>query len=178
MDKLSYSQVSSLIKYDGETGYFLWIKRPIDSFSDKRCGNTWNTRFAGKRTFISVDDKGYFKGGILGATYSAQRVAWLLHYGEWPNGEIDHIDGDKKNNRIINLRDVPRKINSRNQKRRPNNKSGAGGVILRKDTKKWAAFMHVDGKKINLGCYSCFEEAVSARQEANKDHGFTERHGR
>lgn len=93
------------------------------------------------------------------------RVAWALHYGEWPKGQIDHIDHDGCNNRISNLRDVDTIVNQRNQLLRRTSKSGVIGVTWRKDRKKWKAQMRVPGgRQVFLGYHSTIEEAAAARK--------------
>jgi hypothetical protein len=96
---------------------------------------------------------------IKGRQRYAHRVVWLLIYGEWPKLEIDHIDGDRLNLRIANLRDVPKIINSEN-KRRPHrgSRSGVLGVDLAKPG-KWRARIRVRGKTIYLGTFDSPELA-------------------
>ena len=93
------------------------------------------------------------------------RVAWALHYGEWPKGQIDHIDHDGLNNRISNLRDVDAIVNQRNQLLRRTSQSGVIGVTWRKDRKKWKAQMRVPGgRQVFLGYHRTIEEAAAARK--------------
>lgn len=93
------------------------------------------------------------------------RVAWALYYGEWPKGQIDHIDHDGCNNKISNLRDVDTIVNQRNQLLRRTSQSGVIGVTWRKDRKKWKAQMRVPGgRQVFLGYHSTIEEAAAARR--------------
>lgn len=95
----------------------------------------------------------------------AHRAAWALYYGEWPNGQIDHIDHDGLNNRIGNLRIVDCVGNARNARLRITNKSGYEGVTWRPDRKKWKAHIRVEGdRQVFLGHYSTAEEAAAARK--------------
>lgn len=100
----------------------------------------------------------------------AHRVAWALHYGEWPNGQIDHIDRDGTNNRINNLRIVDWVQNARNQRPPVTSKSGVCGVIWVKEKSKWRAQIGVAGKQICLGYYKEVEEARSARKAGEEKY--------
>lgn len=110
--------------------------------------------------------------------YKAHRIAWLLHYGSWPNGEIDHINGDTSDNRIANLRDVSHQENQKNQKLRSTNKTGITGVRPHKYHNQWAAEITVDGKNKYLGLYPHLFEAACARKSAERRHGYHINHGR
>lgn len=79
---------------------------------------------------------------------------------------VDHINRNKKDNRSINLRNTNKSINAFNSDRRKTNTSGVTGVWWRKDTNRWSAEIKKDGKKISLGCFGSFEEAVEARKKA------------
>jgi len=103
----------------------------------------------------------------------AHRVAWALHYGEWPKHEIDHINGNKRDNRIQNLRDVPHLLNQRNRGLRADNTSGADGVSWMK-----AGFWRVTVAGKYLGIFKDFEAAVAARKSAEQAHGYHVNHGR
>lgn len=133
----------------------------------------------------SVGDKaghitklGYVCVGIKGKLYQAHVIVWLIYNGKMPDNEIDHIDGDKLNNDISNLRDVTRSENMRNIKRGIRNKSGTIGVHWDKDAEKWRAKLVVEGKMIHLGRFSNIEDAIKARKEAEVKHGFHANHGR
>ena len=108
--EIDIDHLRDLLSYDPDTGNFRWKRRTPDMFSagvrtaKQKCV-MWNNRHAGKDAFTSVDGRGRLQGRIWAATYRAHRVAWALHYGEWPLMEIDHINGDHTDNRIANLRD-------------------------------------------------------------------------
>lgn len=106
---LTQTQVQELLDYDKGTGLFTWKERP----NNKR----FNAMWAGKPAFNSNDGHGYLCGSINGKTYRASRIAWLYEKGIWPQHEIDHWNGDKKDNRILNLRDVTHKVNCRNRRK-------------------------------------------------------------
>lgn len=157
--------------YDRETGKFFWKdSRPADHFKTASSMKRWFTLFAGKEV-CNPDrdgDRLYNKLNLNGVKYKAHRVAWLFEYGEWPYGEVDHINRDGLDNRIHNLRDVDKSTNLRNMKLKKNNSSGYKDVRQRKDTGKWVArgCKTEDGVNIRiyLGQFDTYEEAVLARK--------------
>lgn len=161
-------QLRQLLRYEPETGKLFWKKRPLSMFTSNRAGNAWNSRFAGKEALSSAHNTGYFCGGILGKVFLAHRVAWAVYYGEWPREEIDHINGDRKDNRISNLREASRLENSRNAARRSDNSSGLKGVGVHKG--QWRARMRIDGKSRHLGYFPTPEAAHAAYCEAAKKY--------
>lgn len=185
MAELTYAEISKLLKYEPETGKFFWLPRPIEMFSDSafRGGaeakaKTWNIRYAGKEAFTSLQNCGYVQGGILGRGYLAHRVAWLLATGSWPSDQIDHINGDRTDNRIENLREVSNAENARNMSISVRNKSGLPGVF--RDTKrgKWVANIGENSRTKHLGSFDDFESAALAREKAKAEQGFHPNHGR
>ena len=102
-----------------------------------------------------------------------------MHHGEIPDGMfIDHIDHDRDNNRIQNLRLSDHKINGKNCKLFSSNTSGYTGIRWEQKRNKWKADIKVDGKKITLGRYVRLEDAIKARKQAELKYGFHENHGR
>ena len=125
---------------------------------------------------LSQHSKAYIRIGILGKYYSAHRLAWFYMTGYWPSEDIDHINQDSLDNRWINLRECSHQENGKNQKKYINNTSGVVGVHLR-SSGKWRARIFHKGKHINLGHFDSFDDAVTARNAANKELGFHENHG-
>jgi hypothetical protein len=155
--ELTVEQLKDTLDYDADTGVFVWKIRPSKAV---RAGDV-----AG-----CVEKRiGYITIGIGGRVYKAHRLAWLYVYGSWPKGLIDHINGNKADNRIDNLRDVFADGNSQNV-RKPNrrNKSGFMGVIWYQN--KWRASMSVNGKSKWLGDYSTPEEAHQVYLEAKRKY--------
>jgi hypothetical protein len=167
-----------LLRYDPETGKLYWRERPQEMFSEEWRWKGWNTQYAHQEAFKTIDQTGYFSGRILTLTIRAHRIVWALVNNEWPQHEIDHLNGDKLDNRIGNLRDVPHRINCQNRKRRSDNTSGISGVSWHKKTKKWRARVYAGGTRIYLGYFDTVEAAAIARQTAMKKLGYHPNHGR
>lgn len=161
---ITYKEVSALLEYNPTTGALTW---KIDTNREAKAGHP-----AG-----CVVRRGYIRVGIKGKSYYAHRLAWLLHYGEWPAQEIDHIDHDRSNNKIDNLRAVDHRDNTKNQTLRKTNTSGVNGVCWFEREQRWVAYVYVAGKPTCLGYFTAFNEAVAARLAANKQHGYHENHG-
>lgn len=124
------------------------------------------------------DKDGYLRVCLKGGYYKCHRLAWLYMYGEWPDGEVDHINGIRTDNRVSNLRVVSRKENMKNAACPKTNTSGFIGVTWDKSRSKWAAKIMVDQKCLNLGRFDSIDEAISARQEAELKYAFHQNHGR
>ena len=171
-----------LLRYNPETGVLFWKARTPDMFSSEQqppehaCA-VWNSKFAHKEALTSFSS-GYKRGMILGRHYLAHRTAWAIYYGEWPHKTIDHINGNRSDNRIKNLRVVSNSINMRNTKRRSNNTSGVCGVSFREATNKWQAYIFAKGRQKHLGFFDDLNEAISARKAAEVEHDYHPNHGR
>lgn len=109
---------------------------------------------------------GYRRIQIEGKIYKAHRLIWKYHYGKDPKEFIDHIDGNRTNNNMENLREATRQQNGFNRGPQKNNKLGIKGV--RKDGNKYRATIIINGKEKHLGMFFTIEEARLAREEAEK----------
>lgn len=182
-EKFTFELINSLLRYEPETGKLFWKKRPPQLFS--KTGNqgqegacrAWNTKWAGKECFTWTNENGYKTARFMDAGFKAHRVIWMLCNKEWPKGDVDHINGNKVDNRISNLRVVSREQNNRNAYKPKNNTSGVVGVSWRENIQKWRARVYQNNKEIDLGSYDTFEEAVAVRQAAAQRLGHTARHG-
>lgn len=172
-----------LLDYNPETGKLFWKPRKPWMFrpanrrtADHICAN-WNSKYAGAEAYTSTNNSGYRQGGFLGYRILSHKVIWAIINGRYPDGDIDHINGDRADNRIVNLRSVSRQENLRNQCRRIDNKSGYVGVHWSIDEQVWVAQVCVNGRPIHLGRYSDLEHAVVARKAADRVLGFSATHG-
>lgn len=171
------ARAASMVDYDPETGLMIWKNKPDFMRDAKR----WNARYGGKECG-TIDDKGYRrilfrfeKGSVF--RIRTHRLAWFISNGVLPSGEIDHINQDKLDNRILNLRDVPKEINQRNGTRKRNNTSGVTGVTWHKQRNKWCAQCNMFGIHYHIGTFDKIEDAEKAVREFRSKHGFTETHG-
>jgi hypothetical protein len=136
------------------------------------------SRLAGRAVRIGVplrvkNRHGYFQIKADGKTIPAHRLAWALAHGKWPEQQIDHINGDKTDNRLCNLREASGRVNSENQRRAmPQNKTGFLGVTPSSNwgSKAWRARIMVHGKNINLGTFKTPEAAHAAYVQAKRLH--------
>ncbi len=102
--------------------------------------------------------------------FRGARLAWLYVNGTWPDCLVDHISGNRDDDRWCNLRAATYQQNSRNRKPCKRNKSGKVGVCVSIDTDKWDANITVDSRTIKLGCFEVKEDAIAARCEAEKHY--------
>jgi hypothetical protein len=162
---LSFELANEFLTYNSETGKFIWKWRDRKHFSNDRNCNMWNTRFA--NAVAGFDDGiGYQKIKVNGNIYLAHRLAWLLHYGVWPENEIDHINNVRDDNRIENLREATRSQNGRNKSSAKESSSKYLGVSWHKATNKWQASIRVDGTLYYLGLFTVEEDAARAYDAA------------
>lgn len=169
--------LKALVAFDAATNRLFWKERPVHLFASRRGAATWNSRFAGKEAFVTLIN-GYFGARIFGRCYYKHRAVWAFVYGEWPVHNIDHVNGDRTDNRIENLRDVPQAYNMRNAALPKTNSSGAIGVGWYGPRRKWTARIKVNKRNIHLGYFTTFSDAVEARKAAERQHGFLPGHGR
>lgn len=173
-----------LLEYCPDTGHLRWKRRPAWMFSSggrggrRRNCSAWNAKYAGKRALDTVHNQGYRSGRVLDKDLLAHRVAWVLTHGEWPTYDIDHINRDRSDNRLSNLRAVSRKENMQNGSLPSHNTSGIIGVYWYATKKKWIAAITVDRKQKNLGYFTNKEDAAAARLAAERKFGFHPNHGK
>jgi len=155
--------------------------RRLLAYSPETGAITWKLGRRGVRVGAeagSINALGYRQVMVGGRQYLAHRLAYALHYGEWPAGEIDHMNQARSDNRIANLRVVTTAGNAQNRKLFETNTSGRVGVHWGKKRQKWVAQFWRDGKQISLGRFSDFSDACAAREAAEREHGYHPNHGR
>lgn len=155
-----------LLRYEPDTGKLFWLERS---------SSWWNTRYAGTEAMATVSH-GYKSSVIGGRFLLAHRVIWAIVYDEWPPADIDHINGNRADNRLCNLRAVDRSTNAKNMARSSRNTSGVIGISPVRD--KWRACITSRGKLRVLGDFTDFADAVAARAKAEIEEGFHPNHGR
>ncbi len=154
--------VRDRLAYDPESGALLWKESATQQLA-------WNRRYAGKQAG-SLSAKGYYSIGLDDRRYAAHRVIWLLVHGEWPAGEVDHINGNPSDNRLANLRSATRSENVSNTRVKDGTETGLKGV--KRARRKYRAQCSVRGVCYHLGVFATPEEAKRARDAfAEKAHG-------
>lgn len=139
---------------------------------------TWQAGTRKGRRAGYIDSNGYRRVLVDGRVYAAHRLVWRLHYGVWPNKSLDHINGDRDDNRPTNLRLASPLEQMRNRATNGNNTSGFMGVTWSKSSNKWQATIKVKGRLIYLGVFAALQDAANARKQAEQLHGFHPNHGR
>jgi hypothetical protein len=149
---MTREDLAALLDYEPETGVFRW---------KVRSGRATVGMVAG-----TAHNRGYWQINVRGKLYLAHRLAWFITHGEWPAQDTDHINGDKQDNRIANLRLASRSENMANTGPKQNSASGIKGVWLFKRTGKWAAGYRKDGRMVHVGYFDTVQEAEQAHRAA------------
>jgi hypothetical protein len=156
---ITQEELKRQLHYDPETGIF--------------------TRLISNHHFVKVGeeagcvDNGYIRIVFNGNQFYAHKLAWLYVYNELPKfpvSVIDHIDGNKENNKITNLRKVTHQENILNQKIRKNNTSGIKGVSWHCKRKSWVVRLMINGISKHLGCFKDLQLAELAAIEGRKKY--------
>lgn len=154
---ITQEQLKNTLHYDPETGAFTW------KFS--------------RSNRVKIGDKagtaaghGYLVMRLEGVKLYAHRLAWLYQYGSFPSGHIDHVNGDRADNRIANLREATQAENFQNLKHaKRTNRCGYLGVYKLKQAARWEASIKRDHKRYYLGLYDSPEAAHAAYVEAKRE---------
>lgn len=154
---LTAERLRELLSYDSETGVFLRVAR------------TSNRIKAGDKAGTRRPD-GYLKVSVDGHQFLAHRLAWFYVHGFWPQHQIDHINGDRSDNRIANLRDVPPTLNQQNQRRAHSRNASSGllGASWDRRKAKWVAQMSCGKASKHIGYFNTKDEAAAAYLTAKR----------
>lgn len=150
---LIQDRLKELLDYNPDSGTFTW---KVTRTGTAKAGQVAGTPNIGGYVLIRVE----------GITYMAHRLAWFYVYGVWPAHQIDHINRERSDNRIANLREATNAENQQNCNVRSTNKSGYTGVSWNSDRRKWAAQLWVNGQNIKLGFYKDKVDAAAAYIQA------------
>jgi hypothetical protein len=149
---LTIDRINQLVSIDFETGVLTWIdnyQRP--DLIGKRAG--WL-------------NEGYWRVSIDGHSYYCCQIVWFVGHGIWPDKTLDHIDLDKANDALSNLRLATKGQNCLNSKLSSRNTSGFRGVSFCNTTQRWRSSIRINGREKNLGRYDTPEEAHEAWKAA------------
>lgn len=164
---ITQQELKSFLHYDPATDVFTWLPRQSKSFNTQKAGKEAGTiKVQGRHECRRIN--------VGGKLYYAHRLAWLYVHGKFPDDEIDHINGNALDNRMINMRDVSRVENCRNYPRFKTNKTGIIGVCKESWSGKWK----VQINNRSVGLYRDFFEACCARKRAELFYNYHPNHGR
>ena len=149
---LTQAELKTILSYNQDTGVFI---RLISR----------NSRYKAGMVAGSPNNAGYYHIQVNGKLYKSHRLAWLYMTGSMPKEFIDHINGDKSDNRFCNLREATRAENNRNVTKRKNNKSGHKGVYWDNKECKWIAYARVDYKPYRIGAFDEINLAIKAHED-------------
>ena len=171
-----------LLRYEPETGKLFWREREALWFNDRagrahRERKRWNGKWAGSEAFTASTAAGYKHGSILGRSYRAHRVIWAIVTGSWPVDEVDHANGQKADNRWVNLRHATHFENAHNKGVPRNNISGVKGVCFDARSRKWLAHIRAANRHYHVGYFDSLADAERAVRRARAElHGQFARH--
>jgi hypothetical protein len=176
-------ELRKLLRADFDAGHLFWLKRDETAtfrgltHSVPRGLAIFNGRYADRRA-DGPHGGGYRMIRLFYVGLLAHRVLWLLKTGQWPEHTIDHINGVRDDNRMVNLRDVPFPVNARNTKRQDRNTTGVCGVFWSEAEGRFKTYIDFKKKRTYLGTFKTLAEAAAARKAAEVSLGFHENHGR
>ncbi len=150
---LTAQRLREVLNYDPETGVFT------------RKARTSSCVQVGRETGC-LDEHGYLRVSVDDRRYWAHRLAWLYVHGVWPDGQVDHRNRVRNDNRFVNLRLASKAENAQNAKVRENNTSGHKGVSWSNRQQRWYAYITHQQRMQNLGLYTDINDAVAARKAA------------
>jgi hypothetical protein len=163
---ITLQQLKQVLRYDPTLGIFQWLP-------------TANVKgiSAGSRAGSIETRSGYRRIKLNGKMYTEHRLVWFYVHGVWPTGVIDHINHDRSDNRIQNLRDVTHKENMLNKKALTTSITGHQGIWFNQKTSRYVAEITKDGKKVYQKSFTTANLAIEAREAKLKQLGFHENHG-
>lgn len=173
------SYLARRLSYDESSGILTWLPRDASEFSRKHQYASWLSRCEGKSAGVEVKKKHkrYLRVAIGPEKIYAHRIAWAIYHGDYPEGEVDHINGNSMDNSISNLCIVSRQENCRNVRLHIKSKSGYCGVNWHEETGKWRARVKINGNEKYIGLFDDPQEAALRIKTVRDSLGFHENHG-
>lgn len=166
INMIDQEKLKEYLAYNKETGLFT---RKISVANNKAKKGSLCGFYDKKIKYITIK--------IESKNYLAHRLAWLYVYGEFPCNQIDHINHNKIDNRICNLRDVTNSENQKNTKLPKNNKTGHIGVYFDKQKNKYRSQINSNGVRYNLGTFEKLNDAIKCRKDGEIKYLFHHNHG-
>jgi hypothetical protein len=160
--------INKIFHYDMETGVFKRIMKQSWQGNWYHCDDIIKSKTI----------YGYLQANVLGIPRLVHRLIFMYTNGEFPVNDVDHINGNRLDNRWVNLRLVDRQENLKNLGVRRDNTSGVMGVSWSANRNKWHSYIHLDGTRLNIGHFDSKDDAIKARQFAEIKHGFHTNHGK
>ncbi len=151
---ITHSRACEVVDYCATTGRMTLKKRRFTR--DKKMGFKLG----------SMEKSGYTRINIDGERFMSHRLAWFIYYGKIPSKHLDHINGNRSDNRIVNLREVSVRMNGQN---RPEHRAGHLPGTCKTRFGRWLSNIQIDGEKVYLGSFKTKEEAHSAYLQKIKE---------
>lgn len=164
-DFIDHPTLLQTLYYEPDTGHFTWLIKPSKNIH------------RGVRAGRVDKSTGYRYITINGKRYAEHRLAWFYVHGEMPKHLIDHINHDRADNRLANLRQVTVSENARNRAKNTNSRTQEVGIWYNKRTHKYIAQIRLHGKKVFQRAFDNVEDAITARKLRAKELGFHDNHG-
>lgn len=178
----SQEVLRQLLRCDPDTGMLFWKERGPEWFADKdekytarRAANIFNRLYAGKEALTAIGIEGYKYGNLFGRKIYAHRAIYIILHGDF-SGEVDHVNGNRSDNRASNLRAVSRLDNTRNKGLPEGHPTGTLGVLW--DRGRWKSTISLNNRSVYLGRFENFSDAVAARKAAEDKYNFHDNHGK
>lgn len=165
LDAIDHATLLNTLHYEPTTGHFTWLIKPSKNIH------------RGARAGRVDKSTGYRYITIQGKRYAEHRLAWFYVHGDMPKLLIDHINHDRSDNRLDNLRQVTVSENARNRAKNTNSRTQEVGIWYNKRTHKYIAQIRLHGRKVFQKAFDDVNDAIIARKQRAKELGFHDNHG-